>query len=125
MRVRGYFFRGTSAGASAELRALAVTSAERVDAESSIPTLAESGVAGYDVNNWHGLVGPKGLPRVVAERINKDALRVMQDKDMEEKLRSEGVAPAGGTPEAFLDQLRREIQMWRRVAEQAGIKGEL
>lgn len=96
-----------------------------MDAESSIPTLAESGVAGYDVNNWHGLVGPKGLPRAVAERINRDALRVMQDKDMEEKLRSEGVAPAGGTPEAFLDQIRREIQMWRRVAEQAGIKGGL
>lgn len=125
MRVRGYFFRGASVGASAELRALAVTSAERVDAESSIPTLAESGVAGYDVNNWHGLIGPKGLPRAVAERINREALRVMQDKDMEEKLRSEGVAPAGGTPEAFLDQIRREIQMWRRVAEQAGIKGEL
>lgn len=109
---------------SGRLRGIAVTSAERVAAESSIPTLAESGVRGYDVNNWHGLIGPRGLSRAVVERINKDVIRIMQDGDMEEKLRSEGVAPAAGTPEAFLEQMKKEIQTWRRLVEQTGIKIE-
>ncbi|MBI2224155.1 MAG: tripartite tricarboxylate transporter substrate binding protein [Betaproteobacteria bacterium] len=109
---------------SGRLRGIAVTSAERVAAESSIPTLAESGVRGYDVNNWHGLIGPRGLSRALVERINKDIIRIMQESDMEEKLRREGVAPAAGTPEVFLDQMKKEIQTWRRVVEQTGIKIE-
>ena len=109
---------------SGRLRAIAVTSAQRVAAESGIPTLAESGVPGYDVNNWHGLLAPRGMPRLAVERINQEVVRIMQDRDMEEKLRTEGVAPAAGTPEAYLEQMKNEIQTWRAVVAKAGIKSE-
>ena len=104
------------------LRALAVTTPERVRAEPNIPTVAESGVPGYEVTNWHGLIGPKGLPRPVVERLNAEMNKILHQKEMEERLQSEGVAPAGGTPEQLYEQVRKEIEVWNGVVTRAGIK---
>jgi tripartite-type tricarboxylate transporter receptor subunit TctC len=104
------------------IRALAVTTRERIAAEPSIPTIAEAGVPGYDVSNWHGLIGPKGLPRAVVERINGEVNKIIRSKEMEDRLRGDGVSPAGGTPEALQEQIRREITMWRDVVKAADIK---
>ena len=104
------------------IRALAVTTATRIAAEPSIPTIAEAGVPGYDVSNWHALLGPKGLPRAVVDRLNSEVMKIIRAKDMEERLRADGVAPAGGTPEALLEQIRKEIAMWRGVVQATGIK---
>ena len=104
------------------IRALAVTTATRIAAEPSIPTIAEAGVPGYEVNNWHALIGPRGLPRAVVERLNSEVLKIIRGKDMEDRLRGDGVAPAGGTPEQLLEQIRREITMWRNVVKAADIK---
>jgi tripartite-type tricarboxylate transporter receptor subunit TctC len=104
------------------IRALAVTTATRIAAEPNIPTIAESGVPGYDVSNWHGLIGPKGLPRAVVERMNSEVNKIVRSKEMEERLRSDGVSPTGGTAEALQEQVRREIVMWRDAVKVADIK---
>jgi tripartite-type tricarboxylate transporter receptor subunit TctC len=104
------------------LRALAVTTSERVPAEPSIPTVAESGVPRYEVTNWHGLIGPKGLPRPVVERLNNEMTKIIRQNEMEERLQSNGLAPAGGTPEQLYEQIRKEIEQWRQVIVRAGIK---
>ncbi len=103
------------------LRALAVTTPERVRVEPNIPTVAESGVPGYEVTNWHGLIGPKGLPRPVVERLNAEMNKILRQKEMEERLQSEGVAPAGGTPEQLYEQVRKELEVWKQVVTRAGI----
>ena len=107
-----------------KLRALAVTSARRIPALPDVPTVGESGVKGYDVVLWHGLIGPKGLPRAIVERINGEAMKTLQLKETEQQLQNDGVAPAGGTPEQFRAVIQQEIGVWRKVAADAGVKAE-
>jgi tripartite-type tricarboxylate transporter receptor subunit TctC len=109
---------------SGKLRPIAVTTAKRIAALPEVPTVAESGVSGYEVVLWHGLIGPKGLPRPIVERINGEVTKVLQIKQTAEQLQSDGVAPAGGTPEQFHAQIRKEIDIWRKVAAAAGVKAE-
>lgn len=107
-----------------KLRAVAVTTAKRIPALPEVPTIAESGVAGYDVVLWHGLIGPKGLPRPIVDRINGDVTKTLKLKETAEQLQNDGVAPAGGTPEQFAAQIKAEIGIWRKVAAAAGVKAE-
>ena len=107
-----------------KLRAVAVTTAKRIPALPEVPTVAESGVPGYDVVLWHGLIGPKGLPRAVVDRINGDVTKSLNLKETAEQLQNDGVAPAGGTPEQFAAQIKMEIGVWRKVAADAGVKAE-
>ena len=113
---------GLAQAKAGRIRALAVTTATRIAAEPSIPTIAEAGVPGYDVSNWHGLIGPRGLPRAVVERLNSEVGKILRSKDMEERLRNDGVSATGGTPEALFEQIRREIGMWRDAVKAADIK---
>jgi tripartite-type tricarboxylate transporter receptor subunit TctC len=104
------------------LRALAVTTPERVAAAPELPTIAESGVPGYAVTNLLSLVGPKGLPRAVVDRLHGETTKILKQKDFEERLQSDGASPAGGTPEQLHEQIRKEIDQWRKVVMAAGIK---
>ncbi len=104
------------------LRALGISTMERIPAEPGIPTIAEAGVPGYEVTNWHALIGPKGLPRPVVERINGEVSKILRQKDMDEKLQSDGLSPAGGTPEQLYDRVRNELETWRKVVTKAEIK---
>ena len=109
---------------SGKLRAVAVTTLQRIPALPNVPTVSESGVKGYDVVLWHGLIGPKGLPRPIVDRINAEAGKALKIKETAEQLQNDGVAPAGGTPEQFLAQIKKEIGVWRKVATDAGVKAE-
>jgi tripartite-type tricarboxylate transporter receptor subunit TctC len=109
---------------SGKLRAVAVTGPKRIPALPDVPTVAESGVPGYDVILWHGLIGPKGLPRPIVERINAEATKALKQKDTGEQLQNDGVDPAGGTPAQFGAQIKKEIGIWRKVATDAGVKQE-
>jgi tripartite-type tricarboxylate transporter receptor subunit TctC len=109
---------------SGKLRAIAVTTAKRIPALPDVPTVAESGVPGYDVVLWHGLIGPKGLPRPIVERISAEAAKALKLRDTADQLQNDGVAPAGGTPEQFGAQIKNEIGIWRKVATDAGVKAE-
>ena len=104
------------------LRALAVTTPERIAAEPDLPTVAESGVPGYEVTNWHGLIGPKGVPRAIVERLNSEMTKIIKLREMEDRLQADGMSPAGGTPEQLYEQIRKEIEQWRQVVARAGIR---
>jgi tripartite-type tricarboxylate transporter receptor subunit TctC len=104
------------------LRALAVSTPERMSAEPDLPTVAESGVPGYEVTNWHGLIGPKGLPRAVVERLNGEMAKILSLREMEERLQADGMSPAGGTPEQLFEQIRKEVGQWQQVVVRAGIQ---
>jgi tripartite-type tricarboxylate transporter receptor subunit TctC len=106
------------------LRALAVTSARRIQAEPDLPTVAEAGVPGYETTLWHGLIGPKGLPAAVVEKIHAEVARVLSLREATELLQTDGVSPAGGSPEQFRDIIRAEIEVWRKVVTDAGVKVE-
>jgi tripartite-type tricarboxylate transporter receptor subunit TctC len=104
------------------LRALAVTTPERIAAEPDLPTVTESGVPGYEVTNWHGLIGPKGLPRAVVDRLHGETTKILKLKEMEDRLQTDGMSPAGGASDLLYQQVRREIEQWRQVIARAGIK---
>jgi len=106
------------------LRAIAVTTANRLPAEPNVPTLAESGVKGYDVPIWHGLIAPKGMPRVAVDKMNAEVNKLLKSKDTAEQLQTDGVSPKGGTPEAFRDQIRKEIDLWKKTVAATGVKAE-
>ena len=107
-----------------KLRAIAVTTSKRIPALPDVPTVAESGLPGYDVVLWHGLIGPKGMPKAVVERINGDVTKSLKLKETADSLKNDGVAPAGGTPEQFGAQIAKEIKVWAKVAADAGVKQE-
>ena len=106
------------------LRAVAVTTAQRIAALPDVPTAMESGLKGYEVVLWHGLIGPKALPRPIVDRVNAEMNKALKAKDMEEKLAADGVSSAGGTPEQFASLIKRDIEVWRKVIQMAGVKAE-
>ena len=73
---------------------------------------------------WHGLIGPKGLPRAVVDRINGEVTKSLKLKETAEQLQNDGVSPAGGTPEQFAATIKKEIGVWKKVAADAGVKAE-
>ena len=107
---------------SGRVRGVAVTTPKRSPAAPDIPTFIESGVKGYEVVLWHGLIGPKGMPAPVVGRINGELNKALKAKDMEERLAADGVAPAGGTPEQFMTEIRKGIEVWGRVVKKIGLK---
>jgi tripartite-type tricarboxylate transporter receptor subunit TctC len=109
---------------SGRLRGLAVTTSKRISAMPELPTVAESGVPGYDVILWHGLVGPKGMPKAIVDRLNSEAGQILKSKAMEDLLAADGVTPAGGTPDQFQTLIKSDIERWRKVVERAHIKLE-
>ncbi len=104
-----------------KLRAIAVTTPKRIAALPNVPTVAESGVPGYEVTLWHGLIGPKGMPPAIVDKINATVGGALKLKETEEKLQSDGVSPAGGSPQQFAAVIKSEIELWRKVVADANI----
>jgi tripartite-type tricarboxylate transporter receptor subunit TctC len=109
---------------SGRLRALAVTTTTRLSVLPDVPTVNESGLPGYEAIQWYGLAAPKGLPRSILDRINGDIAAALKLPETAEQFATEGVSPVGGTPEQFLAIIKKEIEIWRRVAKETGMKGE-
>ena len=106
------------------LKALAVTTAKRLPALPDVPTVVEAGVPDYQVDLWHGLIAPKGVPRVIVDKLNKAANASLTLSETAEKLAHDGVVPAGGTPEQFAATIAREIEMWKKLAAEGAITAE-
>ncbi|MBC7781185.1 MAG: tripartite tricarboxylate transporter substrate binding protein [Proteobacteria bacterium] len=106
-----------------KLRGIAVTTAQRIPAEPNVPSIAET-VPGYDVTNWHGVLVPRGTPRPIVDRVNAELSKALKNKEMIDRLQADGVSPAGGTPEEFGARIAREIELWRKIVAQAGVKAE-
>ncbi len=109
---------------SGKLKAIGVTTAKRIPALPDVPTVKESGLPGYEVILWHGLIGPKGLPKAVVDRINGEVNKALKLKETDDQLQNDGVSAAGGTPEQFGATIKKEIGVWKKVAADAGVKVE-
>ena len=109
---------------SGRLRGVGVSTPARVAAAPEIPTISESGLKGYEVVLWHGLIGPKGLPPPIVSRINGELNTALKSKDMEERLAGDGVVPAGGTPAQFHAEIRKGIETWSAVVKKIGLKAD-
>lgn len=104
------------------LRALAVTSEKRIQALPQVPTLAESGVTGYQSSSWNGLAAPAKTPHEIIVRLNKEVAKALASPDTRKRLQDIGIEAKGSSPEAFKKLLESEIVKWRAVVERAKIE---
>lgn len=104
------------------LRALAVTTRERVPAMPGLPTVAESGLKGYESSQWYGVMAPAGTPAEVLGLLNGHIAKIMQAPDMKQRLAGDGLVAVGGTREQFAAHIRTEITKWAKVIRQSGAK---
>jgi tripartite-type tricarboxylate transporter receptor subunit TctC len=106
------------------LKAIAVTSAKRARAVPSLPTLAESGVTGYDATSWNGVFAPAKTPRPIIDKIHAEIVSVLNSPDVREKLVAAGSDPVGSTPEEFLAYVKLELARWGKVIRDNNIRSE-
>jgi tripartite-type tricarboxylate transporter receptor subunit TctC len=107
---------------SGAVRGLAVTGAQRSSALPALPTVAESGVPGYEVSAWFGIFAPAGLPQPAVQRLNTEFVKALQQPDLRQRLASQGAEPLTSTPDEFAAYLRSEIDKWAKVVKAAGMK---
>jgi len=114
----------TPLAAAGRLRPLAVTSAQRSKLAPDVPTVGESGVPGYELTTWWGVLAPAKTPREIVTRINAALERIASTPEFRERLATVGVEAEGSTPEAFGALIQREIEKNARLVKAAGIKPE-
>jgi tripartite-type tricarboxylate transporter receptor subunit TctC len=107
---------------SGKMRALAVTSAKRVDDLPQVPTIAESGYKGFEAVTWFGIVGPAKLPKAVVAKLNADIDKALKDPELKKKMEAQGADVLGGTPEQFGKLIRDDIARWGVVVKESGAK---
>jgi tripartite-type tricarboxylate transporter receptor subunit TctC len=106
------------------LRAIAVTASSRSSSAPDIPTVAESGVAGYEATLWYGLSAPPRTSRAIVTRLNREATAILALDDVKGSLQQQGADATPMTPEAFEAYVRAEIAKWRKVVQASGAKAE-
>ncbi|MCW5575555.1 MAG: tripartite tricarboxylate transporter substrate binding protein [Burkholderiales bacterium] len=109
---------------SGRVRALAVSTTKRLDVAPEVPTVAESGVPGYESVAWYGLVAPAGLPPKVLEKLAAETVKATHSADMKAALVKQGAIPVGNTPKEFAAFIKSENTKYARVIKEAGIKAE-
>lgn len=102
------------------LHGLAVSSPKRLPALPDLPTVMESGYK-YQVNNWHGIIAPKGMSKAIIDKLNAEVNKAIKDPDFVKRIALDGLEPAGGTPEVFGELLKREVAEWAEVIKAAHI----
>ncbi len=104
-----------------KVRALAISSAQRIAAAPEIPTIAESGFPGFDVNPWWGILAPAGIDVTIVRKINEDVANILRTKEMIDFLAAQGAEPLITSPEAFLKILEADVVKWAKVVKSAGV----
>jgi tripartite-type tricarboxylate transporter receptor subunit TctC len=107
-----------------KLRAIAMTGAKRSAAIPDVPTVAESGLKGYETGSWYGVVAPAGTPRYAIDKLSAEVIRITKSPAITNKLVEEAVIPVGSTPAEFSAYIKSEIARWGKVIKQAGLKIE-
>ena len=107
-----------------KLRALAITSKTRSPLFPDLPTMAESGVAGFEVQNWQGLVAPAGTPAALIKLLNETTNKALADLSIREQMLGQGNEIGGGTPEQFASFIKSEADRWGKLVKSANIKPE-
>jgi tripartite-type tricarboxylate transporter receptor subunit TctC len=106
---------------SGDVRALAVSSANRVSAAPDVPTIAESGYPGFDVNPWWGVLAPARIDPAIAGKINADVNEILNSDLMKSFLAAQGAEPLATSPEQFAEMLKRDVKSWAKVIKSAGV----
>ena len=104
------------------LRALAVTTAKRSSVAPEVPTLAESGLPGYEIGSWQGVFAPAGTPPALVKRLNTEMVKILNMPDVREKLVALGAEPVGNTSEEFTVLVKAEVVKWSDVVKKSGAK---
>jgi tripartite-type tricarboxylate transporter receptor subunit TctC len=103
------------------LRALAVTTGKRLAYLPDLPTIAESGFPGYEINSWQGVFAPAGTPQDVILKINGEIVRMLRAPDVRERMSHEGADPVGSTPEEFSKRVASELVKWSKLIKDIGM----
>ena len=106
------------------LRALATTGAQRSPALPDLPTIAESGLPGYEASLWYGFVGPARMPPEIVQRLNTEIAAILAQPDTREKLASQGVDARSTTPDEFARILTADVARWAKVVQKLGLQAE-
>lgn len=106
------------------LRALAVSTAKRSPSAPEVPTVSEAGLSGFEADNWHGVLAPRGTPPAVVAKINREIVVVLSQDDIQKQLIKAGAEGISSSPEAFSQFIRAETGKWAGVAKQAGVKAQ-
>jgi tripartite-type tricarboxylate transporter receptor subunit TctC len=109
---------------SGRVKGLAVTSAKRSPIVPEIPTVDESGVKGYQVTSWYGVLAPAGTPQPIIDKLNTDINAVMKSSEVQTWLARDGAVPVAATPDQFAQHIATEIARWRKVVKEARIQAE-
>ena len=103
------------------LKMLAVTTPKRMSLFPEVPTLAESGMPGFEVGAWQGVMVPANTPKPIIQRLNADVMKALQSPEVRQKLALQGAEPLGSTPEAYGEYIQKEITRWDNVVKQTGV----
>jgi tripartite-type tricarboxylate transporter receptor subunit TctC len=106
------------------MRLIAVATAKRVETFKQVPTMAESGVPGFDSTSWFGMVAPAGTPKEVISKLQADIARTLQMPDIRANLVAQGLTPVGDTPEQFAAFIRQEMATYGKVIRDGNIKAD-
>jgi tripartite-type tricarboxylate transporter receptor subunit TctC len=107
-----------------KLRAVAMTGTRRLPAMPDLPTVAESGVPGYEAASWYGVLAPARTQRAIVDTLNREIVKITRIPELRERLAADGAEPAGTSPEEFAAHIKRELARWAKVIEQAHIRPE-
>jgi tripartite-type tricarboxylate transporter receptor subunit TctC len=107
---------------SGRLRALAISSSRRIASMPEVPTVAESGLPGFDATFFLGLLGPLGLPRDIVTRLNAETVRIVQRRDVQDMLTLQGMEAMSGTPEDFAARIKSETEKTAKVVRESGMQ---
>ena len=109
-----------SAIQTGKLRAIAMTGKNRFEGLPGVPTISESGVPGYEINNWYGIFVPANTPQDIIQRLNTETIKILQKPDVRAKLIAAGLEPIWSTPAEFSDYVRAETAKWRKIVVDSG-----
>jgi len=109
---------------SGKLRAVAVSGGKRTSVLPNLPTIAESGLPGFDAGSWFGILVPAGTPREIISKLNAVIVKSLSAPEFKERLSSQGAEPVGSTPEQFTQHIRGEIAKWAKVIKTANVRAE-
>jgi tripartite-type tricarboxylate transporter receptor subunit TctC len=107
-----------------KLRALGVTAPTRSPLLPDVPTIAESGLPGFEALNWFGFAAPAGTPKDVVDRLNREIVRIVGQPELKARLLELGAEPVGNAPDAFAARIRSEAERWGKLVKALGLKAD-
>jgi len=113
----------TSMVANGRLKAVAVTSLKRLESMPNIPTVAESGIPGFEVVGWYGPIAPAKMPKPLLTKIHSELIVILNEPEMKKQIFNQGAEPVGSSPEDFRKYMLADMEKWKKVVKASGAQG--